>query len=103
MELPMNRRDFFTVAGGLSGASLAGVRSARAAEQTTTFYLRGLVMVAFENQMLRIGFPKAPGHKATLQIQPVNGTRRTITLKGNGSVQIEFVAQGQPKILVPEL
>jgi hypothetical protein len=99
----MNRRDFFTVVGGASVASLAGVSSVLAAEQTTTFYLRGLVMVAFENQMLRIGFPKAPGHKATLQIQPVNGTKRTITLKGNGSLQTNSVASAQPKIFIPEI
>jgi hypothetical protein len=99
----MNRRDFLTVVGGASVASLAGVRSAWAAEQTTTFYLRGLVMVSFENQMLRIGFPKAPGHKATLQIQPVNGTKRTITLKGNGSLQTNSPGSGQPKVFIPEI
>jgi len=99
----MNRRDFFTVAGGVSVASLAGVRSAWATEQTTTFYLRGLVMVAFENDMLRIGFPKAPGHKAILQIQPVNGMKRTLTLKGNGAVQTDLVRSGQPKVFIPEI
>jgi hypothetical protein len=99
----MNRRDFFTVVGGASVASLAGVRSAWAAEQTTTFYLRGLVMVAFENQMLRIGFPKAPGHKAVLQIQPINGTKRTLMLKGNGSLQTNSVASAQPKVFIPEI
>src|SRR5262249_29586626 len=81
----------------------AGVRSAWATEQTTTFYLRGLVMIAFENQMLRIGFPKAPGHKAILQIQPVNGTKRTITLKGNGSLQTSLAATEQPKVSIPEV
>ena len=99
----MNRRDFFTVVGGASVASLAGVRSAWAAEQTTTFYLRGLVMVAFENQMLRIGFPKAPGHKAVLQIQPIKGTKRTLMLKGNGSLQTNSVASAQPKVFIPEI
>ena len=99
----MNRRDFFTVVSGASVASLAGVRSAWAAEQTTTLYLRGLVMVAFENQMLRIGFPKAPGHKAVLQIQPINGTKRTLMLKGNGSLQTNSVASAQPKVFIPEI
>jgi hypothetical protein len=99
----MNRRDFFTVLGGTGVASLAGVRSVFAAERTTTFYLRGLVMVAFENEMLRIGFPKAPGHKAILQIQPVNGTKRTLTLKGNGLLQTNAVATERPKISIPEV
>ena len=99
----MNRRDFFTVAGGVSVASLAGVRSVSAAEQTTTFYLRGLVMIAFENDMLRIGFPKAPGHKPILQIQPVNGMKRTITLKGDGAVQTNSVRSERPKIFIPEI
>src|SRR5262245_50499569 len=103
MEFKMNRRDLFSVAGGLGVASLAGVRSASAAERTTTFYLRGLVMVAFENDMLRIGFPKAPGHKAVLQIQPVNGTKRTLMLKGNGSVQADSAASGHPKVFIPEI
>jgi hypothetical protein len=99
----MNRRDFLTVVGGASVASLAGVRSAWAAEQTTTFYLRGLVMVAFEDQTLRIGFPKAPGHKAMLQIQPVNGRKRSLTLKGNGTLQTNLVGSTQPKVSIPEI
>src|SRR5262245_6164806 len=99
----MNRRDFLTVVGGASVASLAGVPSAGAAEQTTTFYLRGLVMVAFESEMLRIGFPKAPGHKAVLQIQPVHGTKRTLLLKGKGAVQTNSVASAEPNIFIPEI
>jgi hypothetical protein len=99
----MNRRDFMTVLGGAGVASLAGFHPAFAAEQTTTLYLKGLVMVSFENQMMRIGFPKAPGHKATLRIQPVNGAARKISLNGNGSLQLNTTTAGAPKIVIPEI
>jgi hypothetical protein len=99
----MNRRDFLTVVGGVSAASLVGIHSSFAAEQTTTLYLKGLVMVSFEDPMLRIGFPKAPGHKATLQIQPISGNLRTISLKGNGSLESKARILANPKIVTPEI
>jgi hypothetical protein len=53
--------------------------------------------------MVRLGFPKAPGHKATLDIVPQAGTKRTLTLKGNGAVDATGLAATAPKITVPEL
>jgi len=98
----MNRRDFLTVVGGASVVSLAGYRNAIAAEQTTSLYLNGLVMVSFEDSVLRIGFPKAPGHKATLKVVPVNGATRTISLKGHGLIENKGVAAGKPAISLRE-
>src|SRR5437016_3149793 len=98
----MNRRDFLTVVGGASVFSLAGIRPAFAAEQTTTLYLNGLVMVSFEDPVLRIGFPKAPGHKATLKVVPVNGAARMLSLKGRGILETNAVAAGKPRISLPE-
>jgi len=99
----MNRRHFLTVLGGAGVASLAGIRPAFATEPTTTLYLNGLVMVSFEDPILRIGFPKAPAHKATLKIVPVNGTTRTLSLKGNGLIETKAISAAPPKIFVPEV
>jgi hypothetical protein len=98
----MNRRDFMTVIGGASAFPLVGVRTALGAESTTSLYLNGLVMVSFEDSILRIGFPKAPGHKATLKIVPVNGTTRTLSLKGRGLIETKSVASGKPRVDLPE-
>jgi hypothetical protein len=100
----MNRREFLSVIGGASAVSMMNVRSAFA-EETTSLYVKGLVMFDFENPaVLRIGFPKAPGHKATLAIAPKSGSKRTLTIKGHGSVDANGVTlAGNPKIAVPEL
>jgi hypothetical protein len=99
----MNRRSFLTVLGGAGVASLAGIHPAFAAEPTTDLFLDGLVMVSFEDPILRIGFPRAPGHKATLQIVPISGKSRTITLKGNGNLESKTAGSGRPAFKVPEL
>jgi len=54
-------------------------------------------------EVVRLGFPKAPGHKATLTIVPQNGARRMISIKGNGSVEARGAASTDPKIFVPEV
>jgi hypothetical protein len=99
----MNRRDFLTVISGAGVASLSGIRPALASKQTTNLYLKGLVMLAIEDSTLRIGFPKAPGHKATLQIQPVSGTVRKIALKGHGKLETTAIAGGDPIVRIPEI
>jgi hypothetical protein len=60
--------------------------------------------VYFANpEFIRLGFPTAPGHKATLSIVPQNGTTRTMAIKGNGSVDPGRIISGDPHIFVPEL
>jgi hypothetical protein len=100
----MNRRQFLTVLGSASAVSMMNVRAAFA-EETTSLYVKGLVIFDFENpDVLRIGFPKAPGHKATLAIADKTGSKRTLTIKGHGVVDATGVAlAGEPKIQVPEL
>ncbi len=98
----MNRREFFTLIGGASVVSMTSIRPAFAAEQTTNLYLNGLLMVSFEDHSLRVGFPKAAGHKGTLKIVPVNGSTRTIAVKGNGIVETAAPANGRPKVFAPE-
>jgi len=98
----MNRRDFLSVVGGASVASLAGFHPAFAAtEQTTSLYVGGLMMVSLEDTGIRIGFPQAPMHKATLKIVPVNGAARTIAIKGNGLLESHGTVTS-PKIFTPE-
>src|SRR5436309_14781507 len=103
----MNRREFLTVLGGataLPAVSVINVHPAFAASETTSLYIKGLVMLDFENpEVLRLGFPKAPGHKATLSVVPQNGSRRTIAIKGNGLVEAQGIVFPEPKIFVPEL
>jgi hypothetical protein len=102
----INRRQFLNVLGGASALSLIGASRAFATvdtEATTSLFVKGLVMVDLQNpDLVRLGFPKAPGHKATLEIIPVAGTKRTITLKGDGRVDAAGVSMN-PKIAVPEL
>jgi hypothetical protein len=101
----INRRDFMAVVGGVSAVSLAGIRPLFAGStNTTTMYLKGLVMLSFEDKnVLRIGFPKAPGHKATLSVVPVNGAQKTMSIKGNGLLETKLVSTAKPKINTPEL
>jgi hypothetical protein len=100
----MNRREFLTVAGGVSAASLVSRRAAFAGTSTTSLYVKGLVIVDFDDpNYLRLGFPKAPGHKATLAITPQHGDKKTLTIKGHGAVNAQTIALTQPKIVVPEI
>jgi hypothetical protein len=98
----MKRRYFLSILGGASVISSAGFSTAFAAEQTTTLLLNGLVMVSFEDPVLRIGFPEAPGHKATLKILPVNGVPRTLSLKGRGVIENNVAGAAKPRISLPE-
>src|SRR5688572_1443766 len=100
----MNRREFLSVMGGATVLSTVNTTMAIGAT-TTPLYLRGLVIVDFGNpELLRIGFPKAPRHKATLAIVPQNGAGRTMTIKGNGSLQAtNLMSFDAPRIAVPEL
>jgi hypothetical protein len=103
----MNRRQFIGVLGGASALSAIGAQSAFAGldtTATTSLYVKGLVMVDFQNpDVVRLGFPKAPGHKATLDVVPQAGTKRTLTLKGNGAVDATGIVAVDTKISVPEL
>ncbi len=99
----MNRRDFLTAAGTATAASMFNINPLFA-ERTTSFYVKGLIMASFEDsQFLRLGFPKAPGHKATLEVAPKNGKRRTLNINGRGSVETTAANSTRPKIVIPEL
>jgi hypothetical protein len=99
----MNRRNFLTVMGGATAASVLKINPVFAAS-TTSFYVKGLVMVSFEDpKVLRLGFPKAPGHKATLAVVPQNGERNVQTIKGKWSLETSALSLTQPKIVIPEL
>src|SRR5690349_8818687 len=106
----LNRREFLNLLGGASAASVIGVSAFassavdKAAADVTSMYVKGLVMVDLGNpDLIRLGFPKAPGHKATVSILPQSGARRTIAIKGNGSVEAHGVASTDPKIFIPEV
>jgi hypothetical protein len=106
----MNRREFLNVLGGVSAASMIGATAFasssvdKVAPDVTSMYVRGLVMIDLGNpELIRLGFPKAPGHRATLSIVPQSGTRRTIAIKGNGAVEAPLIASNDPKIFIPEV
>jgi hypothetical protein len=102
----MNRRHFMTAMGGATAAaaSLMHANRAFATETTTSFYVKGLILVSFEDSnVLRLGLPKAPGHKATLALVPQAGSQRTLSLKGNYSVATAAKSTGKPEYKIPEL
>src|SRR5438477_2777118 len=106
----MNRREFLNVFGGVSAASMIGATAFasssadRAAVDVTSMYVKGLVMVDLGNSdLIRLGFPKAPGHKATLSIVPQVGEKKQFDIKGKGFVEATGVASADPKIFAPEL
>src|SRR5438045_3939691 len=106
----MNRREFLSVLGGASAISLAVPAFAsssatdKGAADITSLYVKGLVMVDLgDPQVIRLGFPKAPGHKAILSIIPQNGMKKVLVIKGKGAVEAAGIALADPKIVVPEL
>jgi len=107
---PINRRQFLTVLGGATAASvaipaIASVSTAdKLATDVTALYVKGLVMVDLGNpDVIRLGFPKAPGHKAMLSIVPQNGMKQVLAIKGQGAVEAKPIASADAKIMVPEL
>src|SRR5439155_24569654 len=89
----INRRDFLTVLGGgavsvIAVSAFASTSSYKSPADVTSFYVKGLVLLDLGNpHFILLGFPKAPGHKATISVVPLNSCRRRITTKGNGLVQ----------------
>ena len=101
----MNRRNFMTVFGGVSAATILGNRQLLASgAETTSFYVRGLVMLTFDDpNYLRIVIPEAHGHKATLSIVPNEGDQRTLSIEGHGALE-GITPNGQkPDLRLPEL
>jgi hypothetical protein len=100
----MNRREFMTVLGGASALSVINVNPTFGASGTTSLYVKGLIMVDFGNPgFVRLGMPKAPGHKATLGVVPDSGPRMTMNVKGTGKIDGTLAASADPRIAVPEL
>ena len=102
----MNRRHFITAMSGATAAaaSLSHLNNAFGSETTTSFYAKGLIMISFEDdRVLRLGFPKAHGHKATLAMVPQKGRQRTLSLKGNYEVESAATGLGKPNYTIPEL
>jgi hypothetical protein len=106
----MNRREFLNVFGGATAISMAipafasASTADKAASDVTSLYVKGLVMVDLGNpDLIRLGFPKAAGHKATLSVIPQNGTKQILALRGKGAVEAKPIATAGSKILVPEL
>jgi len=102
----MNRRHFLAAVGGATAAatSLIRVNDVLASEATIPFYVKGLIMVSFEDsKVLRLGLPKAPGHRATLALVPQTGNQRALNLKGAYTIETGSKATGRPEYKIPEL
>src|SRR5688572_22993429 len=102
----MKRRHFLAAMGGATAAaaSMAHLNEAFAAETTTSFYAKGLMIASFEDpNVLRLGLPKAHAHKATLALSPRKGSPRLTDLKGAYVVETAATASGRPKYNIPEL
>jgi len=62
------------------------------------------VMVDLTNpDLIRLGFPKAPGHKATLAVISGAGEPKVLPIKGKGAIDATGVAASDSKIFAPEL
>ena len=106
----MNRREFLSVFGGATAVSMAIPALAsssvtdKLASDVTSLYVKGLVMVDLGNpDLIRLGFPKAPGHKATLSVVPQNGIKQVLAIKGHGAIEAKPIVASNTKIVVPEL
>jgi hypothetical protein len=106
----MNRREFFSVFAGAAAISLAIPMLAspsttdKDGAAVTSLYIKGLVMVDLGNpDVIRLGFPKAPGHKATLSVFSDAGTPRVLTIKGQGTIDAAGSKAGNAKVIAPEL
>jgi hypothetical protein len=105
----INRREFISVLGGATAISMAipaiaATTADNVASNVTALFVKGLVMVDVgDTNVIRLGFPKAPGHKATLSVVPQTGTKQTLAIKGRGLVEAKPIAAADTKILVPEL
>ena len=102
----MNRRHFLTAMGGATAvaASMSHLNKAFAAEATTAFYAKGLMIISFEDPtVLRVGLPKAHAHKATLAMLPRQGNQRLTNLKGAYLVETTATGSGRPDYKIPEL
>src|SRR5262245_7217669 len=102
----MNQREFINVLGGATAITMAipGLASTSTTDKTvgdvTSLYVKGLVMVDLGNSdLIRLGFPKAPGHKATLSVVPQSGTKQVLAITGNGSIQAKAIASEATTIL----
>jgi hypothetical protein len=105
----INRREFLGALGGATAVSMAipafsSTSTDKLVTDTTSLYVKGLVMVDLGNpEVIRLGFPKAPGHKATLSVVPQNGIKHVLAIKGHGSIDAKPIASAEAKIVVPEL
>lgn len=106
----LNRREFLSAFGGVTAVSMAipalasSITNADKAADVTSLHVKGLVMVDLgDPNVIRLGFPKAPGHKATLSVVPQAGQTKILTVTGRGSIEAPGIASVGPAISVPEL
>jgi len=105
----LNRREFLSALGGATAISmaipaLASTSADKTSADVTALYVKGLVMVDLgDPQIIRLGFPKAQGHKATLSVVPQTGAKQVLTFKGRGVVDAKPIASADTRILIPEL
>jgi hypothetical protein len=109
-RIRLNRREFLSVFGGVTALSMAipalssSTTNADKAEDVTSLHVKGLVMVDLgDPNVIRLGFPKAPGHKATLSVVPQAGQTKILSIKGKGSIEAPGIASAGAVNSVPEL
>jgi hypothetical protein len=109
-RIRLNRREFLSAFGGMTAISMAlpalssSTPTADKAADVTSLHVKGLVMVDLgDPNVIRLGFPKAPGHKATLSVVPQAGQTKILPVKGKGSIEAPGIASAGAAIAAPEL
>jgi hypothetical protein len=92
------------VAISMAVPALATTAADSVSPNVTSLFVKGLVMVDVgDPNVIRLGFPKAPGHKATLSVVPQSGVKQVHSIKGRGLVEAKPIASADSKLVVPEL
>lgn len=105
----MNRREFWTTAGGATaltvlGGSVTSLFARETTPGTVPFHVKGLAMMDFSHpDHLTIALPEAPHHAGTVQYTPAGGLTEIYPVRGRGILAGSNGHEAKPDVKVPQL